>query len=332
VFSIHRGLFVALVAGATIVVAVLVQHDLSLKEPRAHTSTMPPMASGYFATRAAGNWSHLPDDQECASRIHRSSWEPRPDNRAPNARMPNADEVHTALARRPRARLGAYDPRWDTWLLPRVTGHHAGTTDENIQWAACKWGMADNLLRAIAFRESSWFQYEIYPDGRCVLQHGCGDMVGSPTPASRAYCSELSGRGHDYTADFGAGVCPRTFSIVGVMSWQDPSWGQMDGNQNGTFPFNRDGTAFALDYLGAVLRGCQEGWMHWLGARGAPYGPGRIWGCVGAWYTGAWWSGDARRYVALVRSAEHERPWLDPNWAELRLNCSADFGCPLGSP
>jgi hypothetical protein len=137
--------------------------------------------------------------------------------------MPAPDEVHSALARRPRARFGAYDPRWDTWLLPRVTGHHTGTTDENIQWAACKWGLADNLLRAIAFRESSWFQYETYPDGRCVLQHGCGDMIESPTTASSEYCSGLSRRGHDYTTDFGAGVCPRTFSIVGVMSWQDPS-------------------------------------------------------------------------------------------------------------
>ena len=39
----------------------------------------------------------------------------------------------------------------------------------------------------------------------------------------------------------------------------------MPDNQNGTFPFNRDSTAFALDYLGAFLRGCQEGWVHWLG-------------------------------------------------------------------
>jgi len=337
VSSIRRGLFIALSAGATIVVAVvavvavLVIRDLSRKPPPAHAGT-PPRASGYFAPRDAGSWSRLPDDQECARRVHRSSWEPRPDNAAPNGRMPGPDEVHSALARRPRARFGAYDPRWDTWLLPRVTGHHIGTTDENIQWAACKWGLADNLLRAIAFRESSWFQYETYPDGRCVLQHGCGDMIESPTTASGEYCSGLSRHGHDYTTDFGAGVCPRTFSIVGVMSWQDPAWGRMAANQNGTFPFNRDSTAFALDYLGAVLRGCQEGWMRWLGARGAHYGPGHLWGCVGVWYTGAWWSVDSHRYVALVRSAERRRPWLDPAWAELSPSCSAEFGCPVGGP
>ncbi len=50
------------------------------------------------------------------------------------------------------------------------------------------------------------------------------------------------------------------FSIAGVMSWEDPSWGRMPGNQNGTFPFNRNSTAFALDYLASFLRGCDEGW------------------------------------------------------------------------
>ena len=328
---IRHGLLVALLVGATIVLAVLVLRDVLVQDLSANAGG-PPRASGYFAQQAAGSWSRLPGDKECARRVHRSSWEPRPDNDAPNTRMPSADEVRSALARRPRARQGAYDPRWDSRLLPRVTGHHIGTTDENIQWAACKWGMADNLLRAIAYRESSWFQSEIYPDGRCVLQHGCGDVAGSSTPASRAYCSGLSRHGHDYTTDFGAGLCPRTFSIVGVMSWQDPAWGPMAGNQNGTFPFNRDATAFALDYLGAVLRGCQEGWMRWLGARGAPYGRGHIWGCVGAWYTGAWWTRDAHRYVALVKSAQRERPWLDPSWAELRLPCSAQLGCPVGNP
>jgi hypothetical protein len=38
----------------------------------------------------------------------------------------------------------------------------------------------------------------------------------------------------------------------------------MPDNQNGTFPFNRDSTAFALDYLGSLIRGCCEGWVTWL--------------------------------------------------------------------
>jgi hypothetical protein len=227
--------------------------------------------------------------------------------------------------------MGAYDARWDSWLLARVSGQHTGTTDENLQWAACKWGIADNLLRAIAVRESSWFQYEVYANGLCVEKRGCGDLVATASPATQEFCAGLAAAGHDYTADFGGGRCPKTFSIVGVMSWHDPRWGPMDGNQNGTFPFNRDSTAFALDYLGSFLRGCQEGWATWLGARGAAYRPGDIWGCVGAWYSGAWWSPEARRYVDLVRTAERDRPWLDPAWAEVRLPCPPGLGCPRGS-
>lgn len=322
--------FVAVLAGAIVVAALLGSQRL-LNRTDAAPSARPPRASGYFATLPAGSWSGLPDDATCNRRVHRSLWEPRPDNAVPNRRMPDVRAVHAALAARPRARAGAYDPRWDAWLLARVTGHHSGTTDENIQWAACKWGLSDNLLRAIAWRESSWYQYEVYPSGRCVLQHGCGDLEASPTPESRAYCSGLTAAGRDYAADFGDGQCPRTFSIVGVMSWQDPAWGAMPDNQNGTFPFNRDSTAFALDYVGAFLRGCQEGWAHWLGARGAPYRPDDIWGCVGTWYAGSWQSPEARRYADLVRTAERERPWLDPAWARTALPCAPDLGCPRGT-
>ena len=40
----------------------------------------------------------------------------------------------------------------------RVTGGFTGTTDEIIQWAACKWGWSDNVVRAQAIRESEWHQ------------------------------------------------------------------------------------------------------------------------------------------------------------------------------
>lgn len=292
----------------------------------------PPRPGGYFRTLPAGVWADLPDDQTCAAQVHQSVWEPRPDNDVPNHHRPDPDAVLAAFAARPRVTAGAYDPRWDSWLLPRVTGHHTGTTDESIQWAACKWGLADDLLRAIAFRESGWFQYEVYSSGRCVPQHGCGDMVLTPDPESETYCGHLSAAGYDYEADYGRGVCPRTFSIVGVKSWQAPAWGRMPANQNGTFPFSRDSTAFALDYLGAFLRGCDEGWVWWLRNGTGHYTQGRIWGCVGVWYAGEWQSGEARRYQGLVHQTVVERPWLDPEFADQRPPCTADFGCPQGPP
>jgi hypothetical protein len=220
---------------------------------------------------------------------------------------------------------------WDSWLLQRVTGHHTGTTDENIQWSACKWGISDNLLRAIAVRESTWFQYEVYRSDRCVTLWGCGDLIDEANNATRVFCSAISEYGHDYEPDYGRGKCPKTFSIAGVMSWQDPAWDRLRDNQNGTFPYARDSTAFALDYLGSFLRGCHEGWAYWLDNTGdGSYSPGRIWGCVGAWYAGEWRTPDARGYVQRVREELLDRTWLSPSWAFESPPCSLGYGCPRG--
>jgi hypothetical protein len=292
----------------------------------------PPSRAGYFHTRPVGAWRSLPTGGACRARVHRSTWEPRPDNAGPNHRMPSRRRVHRAFAVRPRSGDGSFARRWDRWLLPRVTGHFTGTTDEIMQWAACKWGISDNVLRAVAVRESTWYQYEVYPSVRCVTDWGCGDMIGRPSPATRTYCSRISRHGHDYRADYGRGRCPETFSIAGVMSWEAPSWGRMRGNQNGTFPFSRDSTAFALDYLGANLRGCYEGWERWLGDAGpVAYRRGDLWGCVGNWYAGEWRTRRALGYVHRVRRELRHRTWLERGWKDVGPACSPAFGCPRGS-
>jgi hypothetical protein len=284
-----------------------------------YLSGSPPPAEGYFHTVPAGSWSKLPDDARCARSVQRSAWEPRPSNAGPNRTMPDVAAVHTSLAARPRSgQAKSYDPKWDSWLLARVTGHHTGTTDENIQWAACKWGLADNLVRAVAVTESTWSQQDRLTSGACVDKRGCGDTFDKATPASGEYCNQIKLHGYDYQKDYGARLCPKTFSIIGVMSWQDPAWGPMAGNQNGTFPFNRDSTAFALDYYGAFIRGCLEGWAWWLtgtpGTAGSSDLPGRLDGCLGAWFAGEWQTKPAIDYTARVHKTMAERIWLDRTW------------------
>jgi hypothetical protein len=117
-----------------------------------------------------------------------------------------------------------------------------------------------------------------------------------------------------------------------VMSWQDPAWGRMRGNQNGTFPFNRDSTAFALDFVASDLRGCLEGWEPFLAGTGTgTYAAGKLWGCVGAWFSGDWHSPAANRYIHLVRGELSDRTWLVRSWPDVRPGCQAPFGCPRGS-
>jgi hypothetical protein len=295
-------------------------------------SSAPPPAGGYFSLASAGSWASLPSGTTCKGRIHASSWEPRPDNDKRNHVMVDPAAVHAAFAARPRAVGGAYDGRWDSWLLARVDGQFTGTTDEIFQWAACKWGLPDDLLRAIAVTESTWYQYLTYPSGRPVPNYGSGDVFSASSAASRVYCGFVARFGYDYQQDLGSGSCPQTFSIVGLKSWQDPAWGAWPDNQNGTFPFNRNSTAFAVDYLGGELRGCHEGWESWLkttGTRG--YAAGDLWGCVGSWYAGAWHTSDADNYIDQVRRALQTRPWLDSDWPEDKPGCTSS-GCPGSDP
>ena len=104
-------------------------------------------------------------------------------------------------------------------------------------------------------------------------------------------------------------------------SWQNPSWGCSPEYQNGTFPFNRDSTAFALDDFASYLLGCDEGWIHWLKKSGdGTYGPGDIWGCVGSWDAGAWCTKPALDYIVDVRHELRDHAWLDPAWGEFHTS------------
>jgi len=321
----------------------------------------PPAATGYFSLQAVGAWSRLPSDSQCAREVHYSAWEPRPENYQQNHTMPAPGAMAASFAARPRDRGNTYNSLWDTWLLPRVDGQFTGTTDEVLQWAACKWGLPDNLIRADAVVESTWFQYLHFPNdanvgggggGSCYWKRGCGDAFPSPTAATTIYCNGIAtqgllpGEAHDYQKDAvtsaggypyqpGSGMCPKTFSILGVMSWASPAfeapYPPYPGNQNGTFPFTRDSTAAAADYWGAYIRGCYEGWETWLKGTGThTYAAGDLWGCIGAWFSGEWHSSAANQYIARVQAAEKNLTWLTPGFDDSRqqYQCDARHGCP----
>src|SRR5689334_7630710 len=108
----------------------------------------PVPVDGYFKTLPVG--AKLPSDAECAQRVHRSRWEPRRDNTTANNTTPKQP---VELADDP-----AYNDTFQERYKPRVTGNFTGTTDEIIQWGACKWGLADNMVRAMAVNESKWHQ------------------------------------------------------------------------------------------------------------------------------------------------------------------------------
>lgn len=265
--------------GAVVLLSVSVLIALHVARPAGGQlpDNSPPPPDGYFSLLPVGAYASLPGDAAAAARVRRSTWEPRRANARYNRTVP----VHLRL--RPENNADhAYDPRWNQYVLHRITGHFTGTTDEIFQWAAAKWGLPDNLLRSIAYMESGW------------QQDNYGDYV-----RNRSEC--LPGYKHL--------PCPVTFGIVGTKSTSWP----------GLYPWNRDSTAAAVDVLGGWLRGCYEGWVWWLRdhqnrSRGV-YHAGDLWGCVGAWYSGNWHDGPVsgpggQNYLLRTQYWLSQRPWL----------------------
>jgi hypothetical protein len=262
-------------------VSVLVAFHVAQPSGGQVSENVPPPPDGYFSLLPVGAYKSLPSDAAAAAKLDRSTWEPRRGNSRYNHTVPaqlrlrlenNADH--------------AYDPRWNKYVLRRITGDFTGTTDEIFQWAALKWGLPDNLLRAIAYMESDW------------RQSNHGDYVRDQAECLPGY-KRLP--------------CPVTFGIVGVKSTSWP----------GVYPWNRVSTAAAVDVLGGWLRGCYEGWVWWLREHGnrsrGVYHTGDIWGCVGAWYSGNWHDGPVRgpggeSYILRTQYWFKQRPWLRPHF------------------
>jgi flagellum-specific peptidoglycan hydrolase FlgJ len=106
-----------------------------------------PPPSQHFVTLPPG--SALPSGAQCATQV-RAAAEIRADNTAANNNRGSRAVANTNNA-------------WSGFN--RVDGDFAGTTDEIIQWAACKWGIDEDIVRAQAIKESYWHQSNIGDNG-----------------------------------------------------------------------------------------------------------------------------------------------------------------------
>lgn len=106
------------------------------------SSTSSTVPSGTQQVHTVDVGDTLPSEATCAAQVV-GMTENRPNNATPNAARgtsPN-DEY------------------------PRVTGNYTGTTDEIIQWAACKWGIDVDWVRAQTAIESWWQQETVGDNG-----------------------------------------------------------------------------------------------------------------------------------------------------------------------
>ena len=242
------------------------------------TATNPPRPGGYFKLLPVGSFSSLPTDAKAAQMVHYSTWEPRPQNSTADKAIPPSS-FKTA---------GYSGMENHAAVFGRVDGNFTGTTDEIIQWAAAKWGLPDDVMRAQAIVETGWYQDNKDAQGHPIPGEGYGDFGGcggSPPP---------SGYGVNGPSSFGI-MQDRWCAI------KDPSAPGYDG-----WPWSENSTAYNLDVYGAVMRGCYEGWDTWLGGK---YKAGNLWGCVGKWFSGTWFTGGAKSYIADVKAVDQSKSW-----------------------
>jgi hypothetical protein len=254
-------------------------------DPPATTAPPPPTASARrpgapvrFGTLPPG--AELPSGARCAAWVRAR---PLPERKGMN-RTANQATGH---------RLGpdffdpgATDPQ-AARLAARVDGAFTGTTEQILRWAACKWGVDEDLVRAQAAVESWW------------RQTTKGDWAGD-----RAACPP----GHSLGADGRPGECPQSYGILqNRYPYERSAW-----------PGIRRSTAMNADTAYAIWRACFEGYELWLNdvERGRPYGEGDAWGCAGRWFSGRWHTQPAESYIGKVKGYLHDRVWEQPDFQE----------------
>ena len=240
------------------VAATTVTPTTAANTPVITAPELPTASQAHFATLPPG--SALPSDLGCAERVRST----------PEIRPANATYNHT---------VGT----GSTAGAPRVTGNYAGTTDEIIQWVACKWGLDEDIIRAQIAKESWWYQTS----------------------------------GGDYTTDQSAchpllrtssGPCPESIGLVQVRYLYHS---QAFVNNNAI-----NSSAYNLDYTYSLMRACFDGESTWLNtvARGAQYTAGDVWGCLGVWYSGRWYTDAANGYIAAVQQNLNTRVWASSSF------------------
>jgi autotransporter family porin len=177
-----------------------------------------------------------------------------------------------------------YFHRWDghtddCGLRAHVDGDFSGTTDETMQWTAHKWGLDEDLVRAQMQAESTW------DHAAAIARPGDGGQ---------------------------------SFGLSQIKVTVHPGFIAAAPGDGGSAAHS---LSLNADYYGYVMRaamnGC-EGWLAGYDATGHQYPPldasDALWGAVGRWYSGEWWTGASGTYRATVQRHLTNRDWATAAW------------------
>jgi hypothetical protein len=218
----------------------------------------------------------LPSGATCARLVNRA---PRAEDKAANKKY------NKRKGRRVTAKFLSFDGPKAQKLATRINGDFTGTTIDILRWAACKWGIDQDIVLAQAAVESWWQQ---------------GTLSG--WQADTSTCPP----GHKLGQDGKPRQCPQTYGIL------------QNTYKTGGWPAIAESTAMNADAAYAIWRTCYDGYETWLNTvpRGSQYHMGNAWGCVGRWFAGQWLTPAARNYIAQVKKYLREKIWQTPDFQQ----------------
>jgi hypothetical protein len=280
----------AVLAAAGCIAAVLAAPAAARTAPAATTaSTVADTATRataarpvFFKTLPPG--AKLPSGAQCAKLV----------NATPEGEVKSANKPYNKRTGRHVGKKffpttpGSDNTKAEKLLAPRINGDFTGTTIDILRWAACKWGISQNIVFAQAAVESWWQQDTL------------GDFG-----TDAAACL----KGHKLGQDGQPGLCPQSY---GILQNRYPY-------EHGGWPQLATSTAMNADAAYAIWRACFDGYETWLNTvpRGSQYHAGDQWGCVGRWYAGRWRTAAALGYIAKVKKYLREKIWLTPDFRQV---------------
>ncbi len=239
------------------------------------------------AWRPYNHTSFKPLSDSAAAALVAPAPENRPANTAANDDMPTASQLQTFR--------GAVDNWGDSILVADpyykyVTGHYTGTTDEIIQWAAEKWGIPADVLRAQYVQESNWKMSQL------------GDLA-TVTPAQ-------------YLRYPPQARVPGTDEVYESMGISQVKWTPDGSSGAGTEPMRWESTAFNVDYQAATVRFYFDDPSNARSAWGdSTYSPGQDWNSIGGWYEPyPWLNSGQMNYIQDVQAQLAAHPWTQSNF------------------
>jgi hypothetical protein len=265
------------------------------------TPTPTPTAPTHFST--LGYKATLPSQAQCtlwsnARPIAENAWRNTPFN------VPPPGGVPSSFYSNPTPSSGGGIPSSD---YANVTGNYSGTTDEIVRWAACKWGIDEDVVRAQGEVETGWDQ------------GGAGDKR-----TTLASC--VNG---NFTALWNTVITEPDGSTVSCPNCCFTSWSMWQTKvyyETTTWPMIMKSTPFAADYRFADQRSCMNGdWATYFASAAqqpntyasdiAAFKAGGsysrvLWGCIGFHYSGGWYDSGAQSYINATQAhlAAHDWP------------------------